>query len=165
MEEKNIDASEFLKNGMMYLRQMFPEITDAMSEKELRNKLIDQAEFILDRGFETQAEVMMIVDLLWRLPEDALENPNFDWLKEILNDKNMNGKEKIHAIQVAAVMRMNAENHIDDAHGEECCCHHEDDEECCCHHEDGEKCHCHHDKKDEDCKKGKKKRSCCHKDK
>ena len=94
MEEENIDAAEFLKNGMMYLRQMFPEITDAMSEKELRNKLIDQAEFILDRGFETQAEVMMIVDLLWRLPEDALENPNFDWLKEILNDTDKYKKYK-----------------------------------------------------------------------
>lgn len=159
--EKNINAAEFLKNGMLYLRQMFPEIADAMTDKELRNKLIDQAEFALDRGFETQAEVMMIVDLLWRLPDDALENPNFDWLKEILNDKEMNGKEKIHAIQVAAVMRMNAENHTDDAHGEECCCH-EGGDECCCH-EEGEECHCHHH--DEDGKKSKKKHRCCHKDK
>lgn len=95
------DAKQFVINGITYLRKTFPEKTSTMTDDELKNKFIDQAEFLMTYDFDKQSELMTVVDILWRLPDNALESPSFKWLREIIMDDNASTTQKIENLNQA----------------------------------------------------------------
>ena len=70
---------------MQYLKTTFPEQTAEMDDEVLKNKLIDGCQLALSHGFETEADVMLLVDFLWRLPDGAAESSDYEWMDEILS--------------------------------------------------------------------------------
>lgn len=102
--KRELEAERFIHRGMQYLRSAFPAQTDAMDDDALKNRLIDDCEFAMAHGFETERDVMGLVDLLWRLPEGFKQNPDYAWVKEILCDDGMDSVLKTEALQNAYAM-------------------------------------------------------------
>lgn len=96
--QKELEAERFVHRGMQYLRATFAEETAEMTDDVLKNKFIDYCQFAVSHGFESEAEVMTLVDLLFRMPQDALDNPNYDWVKDILLSEDMDNEMKIDAL-------------------------------------------------------------------
>ncbi len=99
--KQELEAERFVHRGMRYLRETFPTETKAMDDGVLKNRLINDCEFVMAYGFETERDVMGLVDLLWRLPEDFKANPDYGWVEEILSDKEMDASLKTEALQNA----------------------------------------------------------------
>lgn len=100
-KQEELEAERFVHRGMQYLKTTFPERTSDMDDNTLKNKLIDGCQYAMGYGFETEADIMTVVDVLWRLPEDATDNPNYDWVKEILASDDMDNETKIDALHNA----------------------------------------------------------------
>lgn len=100
-KQEELEAERFIHHGMQYLRTTFPEKANELDDNALKNKLIDDCQYAMSFGFESEAEIMMIVDILWRLPQDAMDNPNFDWVKEILGSDDLDNETKIDSLHNA----------------------------------------------------------------
>lgn len=96
--QEELEAERFIHRGMQYLKTTFPEQTAEMDDEVLKNKLIDGCQLALSHGFETEADVMLLVDFLWRLPDRALDNADYEWIDEILSSDDMDNEMKIDAL-------------------------------------------------------------------
>jgi hypothetical protein len=103
-KQAELEAGRFIHRGMKYLRASFPERTRDYDDDSLKNTLIDQCRYALENGFETERDVMSLVDLQWRLPEDFRTNEKTAWVHEILSDPDMDVSLKIEALQSAFAM-------------------------------------------------------------
>jgi len=99
--QEELEAERFIHRGMQYLKATFPDETAKLDDDALKNKLIDGCQFALAHGFETEADVMMLVDFLWRLPDGASESPDYEWMGEILSSDDMDNEMKIDALHNA----------------------------------------------------------------
>lgn len=96
--QKELEAERFVHRGLQYLRTTFADQTADMTDDALKNRFIDLCQFAVAHGFESEADVMTLVDLMFRLPQDALDNPNYEWVKEILLSDDMDNAMKIDAL-------------------------------------------------------------------
>ena len=96
--QEELEAERFIHRGMQYLKTTFPEQTAEMDDEVLKNKLIDGCQLALSHGFETEADVMLLVDFLWRLPDGAAESSDYEWMDEILSSGDMDNEMKIDAL-------------------------------------------------------------------
>lgn len=99
--QEELEAERFIHRGMQYLKSTFPDETAKLDDDALKNRLIDGCQFALARGFETEADVMLLVDFLWRLPDGALDNADYEWIDEILSSDDMDNEMKIDALHNA----------------------------------------------------------------
>ena len=99
--QEELEAERFIHRGMQYLKATFPDEAAKLNDDALKNKLIDGCQFALAHGFETEADVMMLVDFLWRLPDGASESPDYEWMSEILSSNDMDNEMKIDALHNA----------------------------------------------------------------
>lgn len=109
--QEELEAGRFIHRAMQYLKSTFPEKTKRMDDDTLKNTLIDHCQIALEYGFDTEADMMLIVDLLWRIPEDFADRPEYEWVKDILASEDMNNDMKIDSLHnaLALVMAMEEE--------------------------------------------------------
>ena len=117
-KQAELETERFIHRAVQYLNATFPEITERMDEDDLRDKVIDDCQTALDYGFETEADIMLLVDFLWRLPAGYAENPEYGWISEILTDADMDNKMKIDSLHNALAVFMAAESDTDDGKDE-----------------------------------------------
>ena len=102
--KSQLEAERFLHRALNYLKTNFPEKAEDLSENILKDKLISSCQTAWNYGFETQIEMMMIVDFLWRLPVEYTGQEEYKWIEEIMSSKDMDNKTKIdtlhHTLQV-----------------------------------------------------------------
>lgn len=99
--QQELEAERFIHRGMRYLTATFPEKTREMSGETLKNKLIDSCQAALDRGFETESDMMTLVDFFWRLPDGWEQAEEYRWVGEILGEKDLDNQMKIDALHDA----------------------------------------------------------------
>lgn len=99
--KQDLEAERFLHRAMKYLTASFPERSAAMDAETLKNKVIDDCEYALSYGYETERDVMGLVDFLWRLPSDFRKDPQYGWVEEILSDKDSDAELKTESLQNA----------------------------------------------------------------
>lgn len=102
--QEELEAERFIHRALQYLKSSFPEKTRGADDEDLKNKLIDGCQVALEYGFDTEADMMLIVDLLWRLPEDFAERQEFEWVKEIMASPDMDNEMKIDSLHNALAM-------------------------------------------------------------
>lgn len=115
--QEELEAERFIHRGMQYLKTTFPEQTAEMDDEVLKNKLIDGCQRALSHGFETEADVMLLVDFLWRLPDGAAESSDYEWMDEILSSDDMDNEMKIDALYNAFAITTAVKE--DEANGKE----------------------------------------------
>ena len=113
-KQEELETERFIHRAVQYLKATFPEKTAEMDEDNLRNKVIDDCQTALDHGFETETDIMLLVDFLWRLPDDYAENPEYGWVFEALADTDMDNKMKVDSLHNALAVFMAAENEKDE---------------------------------------------------
>ena len=96
--QKELEAERFVHRGMQYLRSTFADQTADTTDEVLKNRFIDLCQLAISHGFESEADVMTIVDFLFRLPQDAPESPDYEWVKDILLSEDMDNAMKIDAL-------------------------------------------------------------------
>ena len=62
---------------------------------------LHDCEYALSYGYETERDVMGLVDFLWRLPSDFRKDPQYGWVEEILSDKDSDAELKTESLQNA----------------------------------------------------------------
>lgn len=102
--QEELEAERFVHRGMKYLKSTFPEETKEMDDEMLKNRMIDGCQFALEYGFDTEADMMMIVDFLWRLPENFADMEQYSWVAEILKSEDMDNDMKIESLHNAYAM-------------------------------------------------------------
>ena len=112
--QKELETERFIHRAVQYLKATFPEKTEGTDEDDLRDAVIDDCQTALDSGFETEADIMLLVDFLWRLPSGYAENPAYGWVAEILADADMDNKMKVDALHNALAVFMAADSDTDD---------------------------------------------------
>ncbi len=113
-KQEELETERFIHRATQYLNATFPEKTEEMSEDDLRDKVIDDCQTALDHGFETEADIMLLVDFLWRLPSDYTDNGEYGWVTEILADADMDNKMKVEALHNALAVFIAADNDAED---------------------------------------------------
>ena len=113
-KQEKLETERFIHRAVQYLKAIFPDKTETMNEDDLRDKLIDDCQTALDYGFETEADIMLLVDFMWRLPSGYAENPAYGWVAEILADADMDNKMKVDALHNALAVFMAADSDTDD---------------------------------------------------
>lgn len=96
-----LEAERFLHRAMKYLKSTFPAETQGEEDETLRNELIEACQFAIEHGFESESDVMSLVDLQWRLPRGFESNPETEWVEEILSDSELDNTMKIDALHNA----------------------------------------------------------------
>ncbi|MBO4644587.1 MAG: hypothetical protein J5716_08285 [Alphaproteobacteria bacterium] len=113
--QEELEAERFIHRAMQYLKSTFPEKTREMDDECLKNKLIDDCQVALEYGFDTEADMMIIVDLLWRIPQNYAEKAEYEWVNEILTSSDMDNEMKIsslhNALALTSALEEDAENH------------------------------------------------------
>lgn len=114
--QEELEAERFIHRAMKYLKSTFPEKTQEMDDETLKNKLIDSCQSALEFGFDTEADMMLVVDFLWRLPADYTDNPEYEWVNDILTSEDMDNEMKIDSLHnafamVQALREDEADNH------------------------------------------------------
>lgn len=99
--QQELEAERFIHRGMRYLAATFPEKTKGMSAEALKNGLIDSCLAARERGFETESDMMTLVDFFWRLPDDWQRTGEYRWVDEILNERDLDNQMKIDALHDA----------------------------------------------------------------
>ena len=107
--QEELEAERFIHHGMQYLKSTFPEKTQEMDDEDLKNKLIDDCQVALEYGFDTEADMMLIVDLLWRIPQNYAEKAEYEWVREIMASSDMNNEMKIDSLHNALALVTAAE--------------------------------------------------------
>lgn len=102
--QEELEAGRFLHRAIQYLKSSFPEKTEGMDDEVLKNKLIDGCQIALEYGFDTEADMMLIVDLLWRIPEDYALRPEYEWVNEIMASGDMDNEMKISSLHNALAL-------------------------------------------------------------
>ncbi|MBR1778201.1 MAG: hypothetical protein IJ752_06430 [Alphaproteobacteria bacterium] len=102
--QEELEAGRFVHRAMQYLKSAFPQETKEMDDETLKNKLIDSCQVALEYGFDTEADMMLIVDLLWRLPEDYRNRPEYEWATEIMASEDMDNETKIDSLHNALAL-------------------------------------------------------------
>lgn len=100
-KQEELEAERFIHRGIQYLHSTFPEKTEGMDDDDLKNQLIDYCQIALGVGFETEADVMQVVDILWRLPEGFSEDEEYEWVSEILASEDMENEFKLESLRNA----------------------------------------------------------------
>ena len=100
-KQEELEAERFIHRAMKYLVSTFPEKTKEMDDETLKNKLIDDCQTALEYGFDTESDMMLIVDFLWRLPADYANLPEYEWVKDILTSEDMDNEMKIDSLHNA----------------------------------------------------------------
>ena len=70
----------------------------------MKNKLIDDCQTALKYGFDTESDMMLVVDFLWRLPAGYADQPEYEWVQDILTSEEMDNEMKIDALHNAFAM-------------------------------------------------------------
>ncbi len=99
--QEELEAERFLHRAIKYLQSTFPDTVKEMDDETLKNKLIDHCQTALEYGFDTEADMMMVVDFLWRIPADYDQLPEYEWVKEILASQDMDNEMKIDSLHNA----------------------------------------------------------------
>ena len=102
--QEELEAGRFLHRAIQYLKSTFPEKTEGMDDEVLKNKLIDGCQVALEYGFDTEADMMLIVDLLWRIPEDYAARPEYEWVNDIMASEDMDNEMKIDSLHNALAL-------------------------------------------------------------
>ena len=103
-KQAELEAERFIHRAMQYLRSTFREQTRDTDDETLKNKLIDDCQTALKYGFDTESDMMMIVDFLWRLPADYTDRSEYEWVQDILTSEEMDNEMKIDALHNAFAM-------------------------------------------------------------
>ena len=105
---------------MKYLKSTFSEQTKEMDDETLKNKLIDDCQTALEYGFDTESDMMLVVDFLWRLPAGYADQPEYEWVREILTSEDMDNEMKIDSLHNAfAMVKALEEDEADDSEEKE----------------------------------------------
>ena len=102
--QEELEAERFIHRALQYLKSSFPEKTQEMDDEEIKNKLIDGCQIASEYGFDTEADMMLIVDLLWRIPQDYAEKPEYEWVNEIMASPYMDNEMKIDSLHNALAL-------------------------------------------------------------
>jgi len=102
--QEELEVGRFIHRAMQYLKSTFPEKTEEMDDEMLKNKLIDDCQTALEYGFDTESDMMLIVDLLWRIPENYAEKPEYEWVTEIMASPDMDNDMKIDSLHNALAL-------------------------------------------------------------
>ena len=113
-KQEELETERFIHRAVQYLRAVFPDKTEQMDEDDLRDKLIDDCQTALDHGFETEADIMLLIDFLWRLPAGYAGDPEYGWVFEVLNDTDMDNKMKIDSLHNAWAVCLAAQSDAED---------------------------------------------------
>lgn len=103
-KQEELEAERFIHRAMKYLKSTFPEQTKEMDDETLKNKLIDDCQTALEYGFDTESDMMLIVDFLWRIPADYAARPEYEWVGEIFTSEDMDNEMKIDSLHNAFAM-------------------------------------------------------------
>lgn len=120
-KQQELEAERFIHRAMQYLKSTFPEKTRDMDDESLKNKLIDDCQTALEHRFDTESDMMLVVDFLWRLPADYAASPEYEWVAEILASADMDNEMKIDALHdaLAAVEALAQTENEGDEHEED----------------------------------------------
>ena len=112
--QEELEAGRFIHRAMQYLKSTFPEKAKEMDDEALKNKLIDHCQIALEYGFDTEADMMLIVDLLWRVRDDYAARPEYEWVNDIMTSEDMNNEMKIDSLHNALALIMAMEEEADE---------------------------------------------------
>lgn len=119
-KQEELEAERFIHRAMKYLKSTFPEQTKEMDDETLKNKLIDDCQTALEYGFDTESDMMLVVDFLWRLPAGYADQPEYEWVREILTSEDMDNEMKIDSLHNAfAMVKALEEDEADDSEEKE----------------------------------------------
>lgn len=112
--QEELEAGRFIHRAIQYLKSAFPEKTNELDDEALKNRLIDDCQIALEYGFDTEADMMLIVDLLWRIPQDFAEKPEYEWVTEIMASPDMDNNMKIDSLHNALALTTALEEEAED---------------------------------------------------
>lgn len=119
-KQEELEAERFIHRAMKYLKSTFSEQTKEMDDETLKNKLIDDCQTALEYGFDTESDMMLVVDFLWRLPAGYADQPEYEWVREILTSEDMDNEMKIDSLHNAfAMVKALEEDEADDSEEKE----------------------------------------------
>src|SRR5262245_45903185 len=99
MDQLGAEMAQSFEDRMVdHLNQFFGFKTERMGEKAVRQSIQDGIQRASQYDVEVERDVARFIDLKFALTQEWDTQPEMDWAKKLLDDRTLNGEEKMDFI-------------------------------------------------------------------